>query len=670
MSTRRTKSSAASAAERLERENQLMEQRLAELKASQRARKDARAGQSSTWRSGQRGTIRGHASKVLSDNSARRQHGKRMVVLKGDEAEAEACGQCSHRRATLWCGECGEQYCRACSDKFHRKGALARHQLTPLSKADGGGGAGGGDGGGGGSTQRSLGSASSRSAGSAGSSGDGRGATSSGCGTDTAGTLLDGEFDEEGSHQSFRDAVAEWRKGTQQGQGTDTEAGPLEPEYTSGNTFYPRGNRPPTPEGGGGALLRGPAFDEAKNAADFQEAVAAWRAGKSAPAPGPKTWSLPSFGGPAESTEIETETESHLLQRPIVFEETSSLSYLERLMLKRNRSSRPTSSASAAADGSVMIGGRNSSDVVEVVAPASGYVASVVEDTAKAGVGAATKAVVSVVELDAAAHDESTAPSDYVIAEPDDDQDDGDGSGDESNQESHGLQRLVYGSNGDGGNDSADADSLNGEPDDNGIVDLGLERPASVQSVRATMEDVIAFTDLELPDPAAESAAVAIQAAYRGAKARAQASELRQKRDTSAATQIQAGFRGMRARREVSARRQSQTEQAAAVTIQAAFRGSMDRAHCAELREQIKQERQAECALRGSFHRARKAVPLPVPGQQDKIRQLDNRSTSAPSGSLAASANEVAADTAQWDDLEPWDEEEPGSHGRAVSALP
>lgn len=69
-------------AERLALENERMEARLQELKASLRAQKgerDTRGGYS--WRSGREGRLRGHAAAVLDDNSTRRLNARRMKVL-------------------------------------------------------------------------------------------------------------------------------------------------------------------------------------------------------------------------------------------------------------------------------------------------------------------------------------------------------------------------------------------------------------------------------------------------------------------------------------------------------------------------------------------------------------------------------------------------------------
>lgn len=380
--------------EKLEIENRQLEERLQKLKMSMKEQKQARQERGYTWRSGRSsGTLKGHAQEVLQQNGTRRREGTRVKVLTGSEPEASAaaaasaaaspkrrgpaapgggdfspapapvpaaavgggpataslppCGQCEENSANVQCRECEELYCSGCFSSFHQRGALKRHHAVPL-------------------VQRVRPQSSRARA----------RASATQAATASCAGLMDGAFDEQASHASFLDALNEWRSGggsaaaaasatpaAAPAPGTDitktgfvSDSGVYHPppsNAAAGTRSAGSGELPPEPEGGGGALLRGPAFNEAESHAAFADAVEAWRRGNSEGGSGgdpaaaaPKMWQPPAAVA-AASMEIQTDagaappSPSRPPPNPddIVFdgENSTSVSYMERIMLKRAR---------------------------------------------------------------------------------------------------------------------------------------------------------------------------------------------------------------------------------------------------------------------------------------------------------------------------------------------
>ena len=94
---------------------------------------------------------------------------------------------------------------------------------------------------------------------------------------------------------------------------------------------------------GGGSLLDGPAFDEQESARAFQDAVRAWRHVPAEPESRAsssqlKLWKVPSL--PAE-TEMQTESRAAPVNTTIAFQSDTSLSLMERILLRQGRAAAP-----------------------------------------------------------------------------------------------------------------------------------------------------------------------------------------------------------------------------------------------------------------------------------------------------------------------------------------
>ncbi|KAG8445214.1 hypothetical protein GDO86_010117 [Hymenochirus boettgeri] len=62
-----------------------------------------------------------------------------VMVPEKPKFKGKACGQCEAKSALLMCLECGEDYCPTCFVKIHQKGALKLHRTKPIEgKAQGG----------------------------------------------------------------------------------------------------------------------------------------------------------------------------------------------------------------------------------------------------------------------------------------------------------------------------------------------------------------------------------------------------------------------------------------------------------------------------------------------------------------------------------------------------
>ncbi|XP_033759710.1 zinc finger B-box domain-containing protein 1-like isoform X2 [Pecten maximus] len=151
----------------LETESKKMEERLKELRMAMNREKEERERQGGGyWSRGQTGHLNSYASDVLNAKPAKApavKDGKRKVkVLKdsaldvperpkhpgtmGYIAQQEAsltprkrnvkgpkCGQCEEKKAAVSCVQCSEHYCATCFAAFHLRGALKKHRSVPLS---------------------------------------------------------------------------------------------------------------------------------------------------------------------------------------------------------------------------------------------------------------------------------------------------------------------------------------------------------------------------------------------------------------------------------------------------------------------------------------------------------------------------------------------------------
>ncbi|XP_074154234.1 zinc finger B-box domain-containing protein 1 [Sminthopsis crassicaudata] len=142
----------------LELETQEMEKKLQQLQSSMSREKEERERSSGYhWKSGQVGKL-GNQSQMMSQNKenvVKLSPGKvKLKILKDQVPETvkqslnykatnvytqekikgkgKVCGQCENKFALLVCLECGEDYCSACFARIHQKGALKRHRTTLL----------------------------------------------------------------------------------------------------------------------------------------------------------------------------------------------------------------------------------------------------------------------------------------------------------------------------------------------------------------------------------------------------------------------------------------------------------------------------------------------------------------------------------------------------------
>ena len=307
---------AAGEAEKLAEENELMERRLRELKMSMRKDRENREAKGGyTWRSGKADKRNhGFANDVLKQNAQRRAKGGRMKYL---QHEPEPVVTASRR--------------------------IQPHPPSPARRR-----------------------------------------------TQPPAKLSQGTFDEAGGHASFIEALEDWRRGgggPQQfmtppdesnissssgggvghGVGTSTSV--------SATASLPTGY-PPLPPEGGGALLRGPAFNEDAAAASFQDALREWRGGgggggSGGDGNGAATASASSGvevqAGGSDDAEARREAQLRALEAQIVNGGSSGgqvqggrprqLSYMEKL--KANRKNQQQSPApTGSGDGGSSSGGR------------------------------------------------------------------------------------------------------------------------------------------------------------------------------------------------------------------------------------------------------------------------------------------------------------------------
>ncbi|XP_059507056.1 zinc finger B-box domain-containing protein 1 isoform X2 [Stegostoma tigrinum] len=142
---------------RLEIDSDVLEQRLQQLRQAMRKEKEERERSGPYhWKSGQMGSLVNHAQVVLRNKENVNQKitsGKTKIrILKDQRGEprkhaiidtavceseklkvkGKLCGQCEIRSPVLVCVECGEDYCSSCFAKFHQKGALKLHRFSPF----------------------------------------------------------------------------------------------------------------------------------------------------------------------------------------------------------------------------------------------------------------------------------------------------------------------------------------------------------------------------------------------------------------------------------------------------------------------------------------------------------------------------------------------------------
>ncbi|XP_029471975.1 zinc finger B-box domain-containing protein 1 isoform X2 [Rhinatrema bivittatum] len=242
----------------LELENQEMEQKLRQLRLNMSREKEERERSNGChWKSGQAASV-GNQNQVRlqnKENSGKASTGKvklkmikeqiqepvkqpvipkttKTAVTERPKVKGNACGQCETKSALLVCLECGEDYCTSCYAKFHQKGALKLHRTIPFQAK----------------SQVPIGKLDvanqfkkdvtshkstlkheqknthpfSRNSSSSilDQSVDTEAASSVSLRTESknqsGGLLLNGDFDEEESAESFKEILMEWRKGNQE----------------------------------------------------------------------------------------------------------------------------------------------------------------------------------------------------------------------------------------------------------------------------------------------------------------------------------------------------------------------------------------------------------------------------------------------------------------------
>ncbi|KAK3727242.1 hypothetical protein RRG08_049869 [Elysia crispata] len=254
---------------RLEEDSRKMEERLRELKTVMTKEKEERERQGGGfWGRGQAqvGSLTKYADEVLTSKAERppREGKKKKIKVLQDEPievpkrsaqpgtmkyiaqrklpqrpgpvprdkqKGPRCGQCEDRAATLSCVQCSEIYCPGCFAAFHVKGALKQHRSVPISASgprvcmsphpsiD--------------PQQSPRGSQASGSiVNHSASFGEGSGASSArqplmaqvGAAPTAGGSLLDGAYDESQSAASFQAALMAWREGPSSSPSTSSNS--------------------------------------------------------------------------------------------------------------------------------------------------------------------------------------------------------------------------------------------------------------------------------------------------------------------------------------------------------------------------------------------------------------------------------------------------------------
>ncbi|XP_023573579.1 zinc finger B-box domain-containing protein 1 [Octodon degus] len=294
----------------LELENQEMEKKLQEFQGAKDGEKKEIKSSGYHWKSG-KVTKLGHQSHLISQNKAtaiKVSPGKvKLKSLKQQFQEpvkqpinhkmancsrnekpkikGKVCGQCENKAALLVCLECGEDYCSGCFAKIHQKGALKLHRTTLLQAR-----------------------------------------------SEVFSRILDVAH---GFIKEINPAEAKGEntavKGTSEGQPLP---GPpaLEGRYSEVEITTTR--RADCTEPGERLLCEG-SFDEEASAQSFQEVLRQWRAGSHKDQKQPDLLSAK----PDSLEECEVQTNLKIWREPISieFKEDSSLSYMEKLWLKKHR---------------------------------------------------------------------------------------------------------------------------------------------------------------------------------------------------------------------------------------------------------------------------------------------------------------------------------------------
>ncbi|KAL6478595.1 hypothetical protein MHYP_G00120280 [Metynnis hypsauchen] len=302
----------------LDQENKHMENRLKELREIMSHEKEEREKSGAfRWKSAQANS--GTRSK---EKGVKLSAGKMKIRVLKDESLPEAqrpekvpeppprdpghsrkprlkgkvCGQCEARTAGLVCAECGEDYCVGCFARFHQKGALKHHRMIPV--------------------QAEL---------------------------QTSVSSLDvlsrfqkqiGEEKETSSQSTQSTAVSPATLRTHEAQ---TPAGYQDTQTYSTQVLFVNEGEEVEDEEDKGSLLSG-CFDEEASSRFFQQAVSEWRerkqAGDTADEREPHQ---PNRRAPVTVEVIGTQAGEMILQ-PIHIEfREHSLSYMEKLLLKKHR---------------------------------------------------------------------------------------------------------------------------------------------------------------------------------------------------------------------------------------------------------------------------------------------------------------------------------------------
>lgn len=339
--------------DKLHQENIEMERKLKELKTSLRRRKEERGGGSVIWRSGRNGGIKSHVNEILKHNASRRHQTLRKVSVLGNNNNN------GNRTSPGGSSTVRPRPPPRNTRPPQRPEAAATATTTmnpPSSKVP-----------------NLVPSDTSEPKPSA----------------------SDAAYDEQASHASFLEALNEWRLGRATdalqtldvGEGASSGTAAAQPEV-------------PTVENDGGRLLDG-TYDEAAAMQSFRDAVHAWRqAGQETPPPRPATTSTCQTVAGDEAMHRNIE---------IVFSSTSTLSYVERLMLAKHRSQ--TAQTTSRSDASC-----------ESLGETTKHSAA----TSITGADEGNSGSLDIVEATESDEDDTTAVVTCAVSEPDDDDDDGD----------------------------------------------------------------------------------------------------------------------------------------------------------------------------------------------------------------------------------------------------
>ncbi|XP_016364700.1 zinc finger B-box domain-containing protein 1-like [Sinocyclocheilus rhinocerous] len=219
---------------------------------------------------------------VIAEPAAKVHGTNRKLNLRG-----KVCGQCEVQLAGLMCAECGEDYCVGCFVRFHQKGALKRHRMVPVQAE----------------LQTPV---STR---------------------DVLGRLQQQVSGEENQHTQGAS-----HKSTDESEATEKRSAPRSLQPMSDNQMHHTQPQvlfvndgvdvedEEAAEEEDSSLLRG-GFDEEESARSFQEALKEWRE-----------------RGQRPVSVMETQTEKGSQQLIHVEFKEDTLSYMEKLLLKKHRS--------------------------------------------------------------------------------------------------------------------------------------------------------------------------------------------------------------------------------------------------------------------------------------------------------------------------------------------